>query len=103
MKAACAKCSALETSPSPPSANPPNTNVPENPPQLPNFDADKLHQAILAYRPVGGVKLMIALIMKNTICRIRRRRRRFTDLTRLLQEWRHFTVCPTPIQHIQHP
>ncbi|KAH0807394.1 hypothetical protein GEV33_015397 [Tenebrio molitor] len=51
MKAACAKCSALETSPSPPSTNPPNTNVPENPPQLPNFDADKLHQAILAYRP----------------------------------------------------
>lgn len=52
MRAACAKCSALETPPMS-EPKPPNKNE-EGPlfPTQPSFDAEKLHQAILAYRPV---------------------------------------------------
>ncbi|XP_044266373.1 uncharacterized protein LOC123012485 isoform X1 [Tribolium madens] len=50
MRAACAKCSALETPPAP-EQKPPNKNEENQFPVQPNFDAEKLHQAILAYRP----------------------------------------------------
>lgn len=52
MKAACAKCALLESSPTPPP--PPvqdSGNGPSNGGPSPSFDAEKLHQAILAYRP----------------------------------------------------
>lgn len=62
MKIACAKCQSIESPP------PPMVPVPEERPPIeegqnpnavysnqPNFDAEKLHQAILAFRPVSEI------------------------------------------------
>ncbi|KAJ3654914.1 hypothetical protein Zmor_014066 [Zophobas morio] len=49
MRAACLKCAVIET---PPPTQPTAPNKPEQEnPTPPNFDPEKLHQAILAYRP----------------------------------------------------
>lgn len=65
MKQACAKCATLQPSYFPPSV--PSGSAEEKPqnqedapqppifqqPSQPSFDAEKLHQAILAFRPVS--------------------------------------------------
>lgn len=65
MKAACAKCAVMESpsvmpsSPTPPMPDGGNINANDagnivNPSVQPSFDVEKLHQAILAYRPAVG-------------------------------------------------
>lgn len=71
MKAACAKCAALEVPsfapPPPPTPKPTTSPPPEERPKpeeqentifanQQTFDADKLHQAIIAFRPVSFQK-----------------------------------------------
>lgn len=51
MRAACLKCSALDTPVQPPPIAP-IKNEQESPIPAQSFDPEKLHQAILAYRPV---------------------------------------------------
>lgn len=84
MKAACAKCAALETPPVVPQQRPTSPPLddhqkidtitePENTifsNQQSTFDADKLHQAILAFRPVNKkIAILLRWINFFFICR----------------------------------
>lgn len=60
---ACAKCQQIDSPPPPMAPMPeekPQEDEGQNPnavyPNQPTFDAEKLHQAILAFRPVSGNK-----------------------------------------------
>lgn len=69
MKAACAKCASLEAPPQPQAPPPPSEGIETggvvNPSVAPPFDVEKLHQAILAYRPAVSVKKSRKIVFKS--------------------------------------